>query len=34
MAHLYVGLDVHRATTSAAVLDGAGKLIVDSTLET
>jgi transposase len=34
MAHLYVGLDVHRATTSAAVLDGAGKQIVDSTLET
>ena len=34
MAHLYVGLDVHQATTSAAVLSGTGKLIVDSTIET
>lgn len=34
MAHLYVGLDVHRATTSTAVLSGTGKLIVDSTIET
>ena len=34
MDHLFVGLDVHQATTSAAVLNGAGKLIVDSTVET
>jgi hypothetical protein len=34
MAHYYVGLDVHQATTSAAVLNGNGKVILDSTIET
>ena len=30
----YVGLDVHQATISAAVLDWAGKLLMESVLET
>ena len=30
----YIGLDVHRATISAAVLDSAGKLPMESTFET
>jgi hypothetical protein len=34
MAHYYVGLDVHQATNAAAVLNGNGKVILDSTMET
>src|SRR3712207_4353827 len=34
MAHPYVGSDGHQPTTSAAVLSGAGKLIVDPAIET
>ena len=30
----YIGLDVHQATISAAVLDSNGKLIMESILET
>jgi transposase len=30
----YIGLDVHRATISAAVLDSAGKLVMEAVLET
>jgi hypothetical protein len=30
----YVGMDVHRATISVAVMDSAGKLILESILET
>jgi len=30
----YIGLDVHQATISAAVLDPTGKLIMESILET
>ena len=30
----YVGLDVHQATISVAVLDSAGKLVMESILET
>jgi hypothetical protein len=30
----YIGMDVHQATISAAVLDGAGKLILELTIET
>jgi len=30
----YIGLDVHQATISAAVLDSAGKLVMESILET
>ena len=30
----YIGLDVHQATISAAVLDSAGKLVMEATLET
>ena len=30
----YVGLDVHEATISAVVLDSAGKLLMESILET
>ena len=30
----YVGLDVHQATISAAVLDSDGRLIMESILET
>lgn len=30
----YIGLDVHQATISAAVLDSAGKLLMESTFET
>ena len=30
----YIGLDVHQATISAAVLDAAGKLLMESTFET
>jgi hypothetical protein len=30
----YIGLDVHRATISAAVLDAAGKLVIEAILET
>jgi transposase len=30
----YIGLDVHRATISAAVLDSAGKLVMEAILET
>jgi hypothetical protein len=30
----YIGLDVHQATISAAVLDSTGKLVMESTLET
>jgi hypothetical protein len=29
----YVGMDVHQATISVAVLDSAGKLILESILE-
>ena len=30
----YIGLDVHQATISAAVLDSAGKLVMEAILET
>jgi hypothetical protein len=30
----YIGLDVHQATISVAVLDSAGKLVMEATLET
>ena len=30
----YIGLDVHRATISATVLDSTGKLVMESILET
>src|ERR1039458_5448795 len=30
----YIGLDVHQATISAAVLDGNGKLVMESVVET
>jgi hypothetical protein len=30
----YIGMDVHTATISVAVLDAAGKLIMDSVMET
>ena len=30
----YIGMDVHQATISVAVLDSAGKLILESILET
>jgi hypothetical protein len=30
----YVGMDVHKDTTSIAVLSAAGKLLMESTLET
>ncbi len=30
----YIGLDVHQATISEAVLDSTGKLVMESTLET
>jgi hypothetical protein len=30
----YIGLDVHQATFSATVLDSAGKLVMESILET
>ena len=30
----YIGLDVHQATVSAAVLDSAGKLVMESIVET
>ena len=30
----YIGLDVHQATISAAVLDSVGKLLMESTFET
>jgi hypothetical protein len=30
----YIGLDVHQATISLAVLDSAGKLVVEAILET
>ena len=30
----YIGLDVHQATISAAVLDSAGHLVMESILET
>src|ERR1700730_6882908 len=30
----YIGLDVHRATVSAVVLDSAGKILMESILET
>ena len=30
----YIGLDVHQATISAAVLDSAGKLLMESVVET
>ncbi len=29
----YIGLDVHQATISAAVLDSAGKLVMEAVLE-
>ena len=30
----YIGLDVHQATVSAVVLDSAGKILMESILET
>jgi len=30
----YIGLDVHQATISVAVLDAAGNLVMEATLET
>jgi hypothetical protein len=30
----YIGLDVHQATISAAVRDSAGKIVMESVLET
>ena len=32
--HKYVGLDVHQATTSIAVLDSNGKLLLQSAVQT
>jgi hypothetical protein len=34
MSVKYIGLDVHQATTVAAVLDAHGKLVMESILET
>jgi hypothetical protein len=34
MSRYYVGLDVHKASTCIAVLDPAGKLVVESLVET
>jgi transposase len=34
MTRYYVGLDVHRASISIAVLDQEGKLVVESVVET
>ena len=30
----YIGLDIHQATISVAVLDSAGKLVMEAILET
>jgi hypothetical protein len=30
----YIGLDVHQATISVAVMDGQGKVVMESILET
>jgi hypothetical protein len=30
----YIGMDVHQATISVAVMDGSGKLIMECILET
>ncbi len=30
----YIGLDVHQSTISIAVLDSAGKLVMECTIET
>jgi hypothetical protein len=30
----YIGMDVHQATTSAAVRDSSGNLVMEATLET
>jgi hypothetical protein len=30
----YIGVDVHQATTVAAVLDGSGKLVMQAIIET
>jgi len=30
----YIGMDVHQATISVAIMDSAGKLILESILET
>ena len=30
----YIGLDVHQATISVAILDSAGKLVMEAILET
>jgi hypothetical protein len=34
MRHYYVGLDVHKASLSIAVLDQGGKLVAESVVET
>ena len=34
MKTYYVGMDVHRATIALAVLNGAGKVVMESTIET
>ena len=34
MSVRYIGLDVHQATTVAAVVDGRGKLVMESIVET
>jgi ribosomal protein L13E len=34
MSVKYIGLDVHQATTVAAVVDGRGKLVMESIVET
>jgi hypothetical protein len=34
MTPKYIGLDVHQATISVAVLDSAGKLVMEAVLET
>jgi hypothetical protein len=33
-SEMYIGLDVHQATISVAVLDSTGKLVMESILET
>src|SRR5260370_37344239 len=34
MKTYYVGMDVHRATIALALLNGAGKVVMESTIET
>jgi hypothetical protein len=34
MSVKYIGLDVHQATTVAAIVDGRGKLVMETIVET